>query len=318
MITWFPVIGTWNVENWRLRFMLGRFADVLLVILARLPRRWSQFLGQLVGLINNLLRTRAYRVTVANLRLCFPEMSDTDRERLVKNSLVSTGQTLMETPAVWRASSRVLDNWIARVSADDLLDDAIREGKGVILLLPHIGNWELFNAYFASRGKMTALYQPPRKPYLRHTMKKVRGHFGNEFVPTSVKGIARLYRVLEQGGVVTILPDQVPASGLYVRFFGNEALTDKLLSRLVLKTHARVVAVCVTRLEDGRFEVRFSAVDEAIYSTDIELSLRAVNVTVENCVREHPAQYQWEYKRFRERPPGKEKIYRFNRPKAFH
>ena len=318
MITWFPVIGTLNVEKRRPRLMLGRFAELLLWVLARLPRRISQFLGRLLGLINYLLQTRAYRVTAANLRLCFPELSEVDRERLVKKSLASTGQTLMETPAVWLASWPVLSNWITRVVADDLLDEAISEGKGVIVLLPHIGNWELFNAYFASRGKMTALYQPPRKAYLQRTMEKVRSHFGNEFVPTSVKGITRLYRVLKEAGVVTILPDQVPASGIYVPFFGNAALTDKLLSRLVLKTHARVVAVSVIRLEDGRFEISFTAVDGGIYSTDMEVSVRAINITVENCVREIPAQYQWEYKRFRERPPGEEKIYRFNKPRAFH
>ena len=180
------------------------------------------------------------------------------------------------------------------------------------------GNWELCNVYFAGRGKMTALYQPPRKAYLHETMKKIRSHFGNELVAANVKGIARLYRVLEKGGVVVILPDQVPGTGLYVPFFGIEALTDKLLSRLVQKTDARVVAACVTRLEDGRFEVGFRAVDEGIYSSDIETSVRAVNATVENCVREIPAQYQWEYKRFRERPGGEKKIYRFGRPEAFH
>ena len=282
------------------------------------PRWLSQFFGRLVGRVNFQLETRAYQVTSANLQLCFPELTDVERDSLVKASLLSTGQTLMETPAVWLAGQGVLEKWIVRVCSENLLDEALSGGTGIIVLLPHIGNWELFNVYFASRGKMTALYQPPRQVYLRQTMEKIRSQFGNEIVATNTRGLTRLYRVLEEGGVVTLLPDQVPASGLYVPFFGHQALTDKLLSRLVLKTGAKVVIACVIRLEDGRFEVRFRSAEENIYSTDIELSMRAVNVAVENCVEETPTQYQWEYKRFRERPTGERRIYRFNKPESFH
>jgi|TARA_B100002003_G_scaffold248005_1_gene280725 KDO2-lipid IV(A) lauroyltransferase len=298
--------------------MRGWFSHFLLLVLARLPRRVSQLLGRIVGHLSYLFRTRAYQVTVANLLLCFPELSDEERMKLVKKSLQSTGQTLMETPAAWLAGSSVLEKWIAGVSSSELLDEAIDGGNGTIVLLPHMGNWELFNAYFATRGKMTALYQPPRKPHLQKIMKRVRSRFGNELVATNVKGIARLYRVLKNGGVVTILPDQVPARGLYAPFFGNAALTDQLISRLALKTRARVVAACVIRLDDGRFEIKFSSVDEGIYSKDIELSVRAINATVENCVKEIPAQYQWEYKRFKVRPSGEKRVYRFNKPDAFH
>ncbi len=298
--------------------MRGRFVEFLLLVLARLPRQVSQFLGRLVGYVSYLFRTRAYQVTVANLLLCFPELSAADRQKLVKKSLQSTGQTLMETPAAWLAGNPVLEKWIAGTVSSELLDEAIDAGKGTIVLLPHLGNWELFNAYFATRGKMTALYQPPRKPHQQKIMQRVRSRFGNELVATNVKGVARLYRVLENGGVVTILPDQVPASGLYVPFFGNAALTDQLISRLVLKTGARVVAACVVRLDGGQFDIRFSLVDEGIYSTDLEQSVRAINTTVENCVKEYPAQYQWEYKRFKVRPSGEKRIYRFGKPDVFH
>lgn len=298
--------------------MRGRILELFLWILSRLPRRLSQFLGRLIGRLNWLLKSRSYHVTHANLCLCFPHMERAQREYLELQSLMNTGQTLMETPAAWLASGKRLSRWIRRVSHEQLLDDAIAEGKGVIILLPHVGNWELFNHYYSARGPMMALYQPPRKVYLQDMMKRIRSRFGNELVPTSVKGIARLYRALEDGGTVIILPDQVPANGIFVPFFGVDALSDKLLSRLVNKTGASVIAACVTRLGSGEFEVSFKAVDKNIYSTDIAISVRAVNKTVEDCVQEIPAQYQWEYKRFRERPAGEKRVYRFNKPDAFH
>jgi KDO2-lipid IV(A) lauroyltransferase len=298
--------------------MLGRIVELCLWILSRLPRRLSQFLGRSIGRLNWIFKTRSYHVTHANLCLCFPDMEEDERAYLEQQSLMSTGQTLMETPAAWLASRAQLSRWISRASGEHLLDAAIAEGKGVIVLLPHIGNWELFNLYYSARGKMTALYQPPRKIVLQEMMKRIRHRFGNELVATNVKGVTRLYRTLEEGGTVIILPDQVPSSGIYVPFFGVDALSDKLISRLVQKTGARVVAASVSRLENGQFEVGIKTADDNIYSADIVTSVRAVNKTVEDCVREIPAQYQWEYKRFRERPTGQKKIYRFNKPEAFH
>ncbi len=318
MITWLPVIAGKIAWTWRVNPMLGRIIESCLWVLSRLPRGASQFLGRLIGRLNWLFKTRSYQVTHANLSLCFPDMEKGEREYLEQQSLMNTGQTLMEIPAAWLASPEQLGQWINRISGEHLLDTAIAEGKGVIILLPHIGNWELFNLYYSARGKMTALYQPPRKAYLREMMKRIRHRFGNELVATNARGITRLYRRLEEGGTVIVLPDQVPASGIYVPFFGVDALSDKLISRLVQKTGARVVAATVTRLENGQFEVGIKAADDTIYSDDIVTSVRAVNKTVEDCVREIPAQYQWEYKRFRERPAGQKKVYRFNKPEAFH
>ena len=304
-------------ENW-VSFLLGKLVQTLFWLLSKLPRQASQLIGRWVGRINIVFKTRSYLVTMVNLELCFPEMPDSERESLARRSLLSTGQTLMETPAVWLAEPAILNNWIVSVVNEELLDEAISSNKGVIVLLPHIGNWELFNVYFAQRGKMTALYQPPRQPYLKDMMEDIRGKFGNEMVPTNVKGVARLYKVLQAGGVVTILPDQVPAKGLYVSFFGVDALTDQLISRLVNKTGALVVAVSVVRDEDGHFRIVIQAGDESINTADIEASILGVNKTVEKLVMDVPEQYQWEYKRFRERPKGEKKLYRFGKGRRVH
>jgi KDO2-lipid IV(A) lauroyltransferase len=265
-----------------------------------------------------MFKTRSYLVTNANLEICFPEMSDAKRENLVRLSLLSTGQTLMETPAVWLSRPERLKNWIARVVNEKLLDEMERSDKGTIVLLPHIGNWELFNVYSVGRGKMTALYQPPRQAYLQGVMENIRGKFGIEMVPTNIKGVTRLYRVLQEGGRVTVLPDQVPATGLFVPFFGVEAYTDQLVSRLVKKTGSLVVAVSVVRMEDGRFEIVIEPGDEDIYSSEIKTSVLGINKTVEKLVMNAPEQYQWEYKRFRKRPKGEKKMYRFGKGEGIH
>ncbi len=289
---------------------LSRLTEAGLRLLAVLPLGLSRWFGKVLGLFNFYLGTRAAKVTAENLDLCFPGIPEAERRLLAKKSLSQTGQTLMEVPAAWLGSARRISRWINKVENEDLLDDAVEAGNGVIVLLPHLGNWEMFNVYFATRGKMIALYQPPRNQDLQSLMAKIRQKFGNELVPTSVKGIARLYRGLAEGRVVTILPDQVPMTGEYAPFFGQPALTDVLVSRLQKKTGARIVC-CTVRRESPGFVVSFLEPDERIYSADVRESLAGLNATIEKSISNCVEQYQWEYKRFRERPEGSKKLYKF-------
>ena len=280
-------------------------------LFASLPLGLSRWTGEVIGKVHHLLDTRAARVTHDNLALCFPALSKKERSSLEKRSLIHTGQTMMEIPAVWLGNFKRVRGWILEVENENLMDEAINQGRGVLVILPHHGNWEMFNVYFASRGTMTALYQPPRQDLLKPLLEGVRQKFGNELVATNVKGLARLYRCLKQGQTVTVLPDQVPANGEFAPFFGHEALTDVLVSRLLKKTGAVAVCCVVIRQKSG-FKVRFSSVEEEIYSSQMTESLTALNSSIESCIADYPEQYQWDYKRFRERPVGMKKLYKFN------
>ncbi len=298
--------------------MLGKLVLAVISLIALIPRPAAQWMGRKVGHFNYLRNTRSCQVTRTNLSLCFPDMAPGPLEKLVRSSLEHTGQTMMETPAAWLSSIDELQDWIVDVENESLVTDPLSRGEGVVLLLPHIGNWELANVHCVRFGPQKALYHPPKQPYLQAMMAKVRLKYGHEIVPTNRKGIATLYKSLNEGGMVVVLPDQVPASGRFVPFFGVQSLTDQLSSRMIQKTGAKAAAVLITRRPDGRFDVKFRPVDEAIYDPDLDKSVRAVNSTVENLVLECPEQYQWEYKRFRERPAGETKLYQFNKDQGVH
>ena len=286
----------------------------LMTLMSWFPRRLSGLLGNFIGYLNLKFQTRSAKVTRTNIDLCFPELTEIERSRLVAQSLKNTGKNVMETPAAWMGSFNRMSKWITRVENREVLDQAYAQGNGVVIILPHLGNWELFNVYYAHHpmGEMAGLYQPPDKPYLQRIMEEIRGRFGNELVPTTRQGITRLYRCLGNGGLVTILPDQVPETGDFVDFFGEKALTDRLISRLIAKTGARVVCCFIKRLpENNGFSACFREPDADIYATDRITSMAGVNKSVEACVREVPAQYQWEYKRYRERPSGELRVYNY-------
>lgn len=275
----------------------------------------NQWLGRSFGVLNDILKTRAAQVTRENLGLCLSNWSSEDLDHLTRESMRHTGMTAFETPAVWLSSPARKNQWIGKVENEHLLDAAMSSAQGTLVLLPHLGNWEMFNAYFATKGSMTALYQPPRQQWLKPFMETIRG---DNLVATNQQGLKTLFNTLRAGGVVTVLPDQVPATGEYVPFFGQAALTDRLVPRLLAKTGARAL-MCIVYREQGKFNVRFSEPDAELYDNDVTKALAALNRSIEASVSDYLAQYQWEYKRFRERPAGKKKLYKFNdQPDSYH
>jgi len=181
--------------------------------------------------------------------------------------------------------------------------------RGVILLAPHLSNWELFG-FFASEGvEANFMYQPPASSGLDELLRQARSRSGVKMAPTNKRGVAQLLAALNNGEMVGILPDQVPAdeSGEFADFFGEPALTMTLVSKLAQRTGAKVYCGYARRLERGQgFTAVFREADPAIYSKDLRESVQGLNNSVEKVVREAVSQYQWEYKRFRRRPDNSE------------
>lgn len=293
--------------------------DVLLRGLLRtqaaLPLSVNRWLGRCLGLINYKLKTRSAAVTEVNLKTCFPDMPSEEITALAQLSMQHTGMTAFETPSVWLSDHKRSAAWITAVENEELLDEAMASDRGTLILLPHLGNWEMFNVYFATKGRMTALYHPPRQDWLKPLMSKIRG---DNLVPTNRQGLTTLYKELEAGHVVTVLPDQVPASGEFAPFFSEPALTDRLVPRLIKKTGARAL-VCIVYRQTKGFTIRFEEPEPGLDDDDLQVALGALNRSVEHSMRDHVSQYQWEYKRFREQPPGYKKLYRFgSKPEYYH
>src|SRR5690606_1242781 len=143
---------------------------------------------------------------------------------------------------------------IRRVEGEELVEEALARGQGLIMLGPHLGNWELVGLYLSSRFQMAALYEPPKLQEFESFMIDQRSRVGSELVPTNKRGVMRLLQILKAGGLVAILPDQEPdlAGGEFAPFFGVQANTIKLVSKLIQKTGAQALCVFAKRLPDGR------------------------------------------------------------------
>lgn len=189
----------------------------------------------------------------------------------------------------------------------DALNQAIVAGEGVILLAPHLSNWEVFGFYTADSTSSVFLYQPPKLAALDSLLQQTRSRGGIKLAPTNRQGVAQLLKSLHKGELVGVLPDQVPTDGggLFAPFFGQQALTMTLVGKLLARKKVPVFCGYAERLPDAKgFKVVVLPADELIYSDDLAESVQGMNRSVEACVLRALPQYQWEYKRFRRQPDG--------------
>ncbi|HHX81665.1 MAG TPA: lysophospholipid acyltransferase family protein [Pseudomonadaceae bacterium] len=292
--------------------MKYRFIIAFFHLMARLPLRLSRALGRLLGSLAWVFGSRMRKVTLTNIALCFPELDLQAQRSLARESLRHTFMTLTETGAVWLWPGARSLGLIQEVEGKGLLEEAKAQGKGVIVLAPHLGNWEMVGLYLnaCGLGPSFQLYQAPADAQLAALILKARSRLGATMVATDNKGVAELLRALRTGHIAGILPDQVPgeAGGQHAPFFAQPALTMTLLNRLQQKTGAIVVAAFAERIAGG-FKLHLQAPDAGIYAADMEEALAGLNRSVEQLVRLAPVQYQWEYKRFRRPPAGQPSVY---------
>lgn len=250
--------------------------------------------------------SRAARTTRTNIDLAFPEESAAWRQGLVRASVRHTAMTVFEAAALWTWPLARFAGMVRDVRGESALRRRSR-GRGALVLVPHFGNWEFLGYYLNTLEPVTPLYERPASPAVDAALLAARARFGSRPAPDSVAGMRQLVTALRGGGMVAILPDQVPRQGVIAPFFGQPAQTVAVVAKLLRRVAADVFVASAARVAGG-FAIRVDTADAAIQDADLVASATAMNATVEAVVRRNPAQYQWEYKRFRF--PGQPNVYR--------
>lgn len=253
------------------------------------------------------LPNRARDTTRTNLSLCFPEKTEPEITKLTRASLQNTACTALEMGKAW---SGPIENTLALVTRSRGLDEfqeALASNQGVVLLAPHLSNWEIFGFAACDGTVSNFMYKPPKIVAMDKLLRQTRSRSGVKLAPANRQGVAQLLKALKAGELVGILPDQVPEEdgGEYASFFGHTALTMALASRLLQRVDAKMFCGFAKRLPAAQgFELIIMPADQQVYSKDLATSVEGINRSVELCVNEAVDQYQWEYKRFRRQPGG--------------
>ena len=276
-------------------------------LLTRLPWLWLRALADLLAWAWRRLDARESQVARRNLQLVYPEMLPSQREGLRARVLRTTARQALETLRFWTRPHAENLTRLAERHGEKLYDDALAAGKGVIVVAPHFGNWELLNQWLSSRGPIAIVYAPPDSPVGDAFLLRVRSADNIRQVRAEGPAVRQLWKVLKGGGAVGILPDQQPklGDGEFAPFFGIQALTMTLVSRLAERTGATVLfAWCERTGADLEFALHVQPAPPGIADPDPVVAATVLNDMIERIARRDPAQYQWTYKRFGARPPG--------------
>lgn len=247
-----------------------------------------------------------------NLQLCLPELTEDEREIFKKKRLTRMCQTLFEMSHIWIKPVEQIRSYLVATYDNSLFESAVDNEDGIIVLAPHIGNWEMMTVYLSQFRTLTAMYRPLKEPGLNRFIRAARERFNSVLVPTNSKGVRQIIRVLKSQGMVGFLPDQVPeknVGGVFAPLFGHQAYTMTLAHKLALKTKSKVFIGTAYQVKKG-FAVRMIPIDSSFYSQNPLKAAICLNEAIEKAILYQPIQNQWEYKRYRLQPESNKSLYK--------
>lgn len=275
----------------------------LLRMLALLPPRAGWAVGAAIGELARLLAPSRRRITRINLKLCFPELDDAARERLLRASFRAVGTALVEIGWSWWGVPKSLQ---LRFSGEEHLQEALAQGRGVLLLGGHYTPVELSGYQFSLLTPCAALYRPDNNPLMDRLIVERRSRF---CTPVSRRDLRSVRRALLDNRVVWLAPDQDFGyrGTVFAPFFGQTAATLAMPTRLAQLNDSPVLFVRHQR-EHGGYTLTLSPLPG--FGADAQADAAQFNATLEQAIRQHPEQYLWMHQRFKTQPDGRRKLYR--------
>jgi KDO2-lipid IV(A) lauroyltransferase len=289
--------------------MLARLGVFIFWLIHFLPFRVIVAIGNGLGILLYPLAAERRRVGMINLGLCFPEMSDDARKKLVRDHFKMFCRGLIERSILWWSSAERINSLIRVEGVEHF--EAIKD-KPSILLTPHFVGMDAGGQWIAQHTDTVCMYANQKNRYLTELLLKKRARFRNQHLYSRQEGLRPILKGMRKGMPFVYPPDQDQGikDGAFIPFFGVPAATMTSLPRIAQMTGAKVVP-SITRLLPGGegYVLTFYPAWENYPSGDDVADARRMNAFIEDRIREMPEQYFWLHKRFKTRPEGEARFY---------
>ena len=284
------------------------FGFGLSLLMTLLPYPLIIRLGRPLGRFLKRRTPKRVHITRVNLKKCFPEMAESDREVLLNSSFENIGIGVLEAAMAWWWPSWRLKRLVRFKGMENLECD-----QGVILLALHFTTIELAGRLVAMRHSIDAIYREHRNPVYEYMQRRQRLKYDPDGLLLRRRDVRGMLQSLRSGRAIWYAPDQDYGikQGVFVPFFGIPAATVTATSRYAALGRARVVPVTAQRLPGSMgYEIQFWPVWEGYPTNDLLGDTIRVNAFAEARVREAPENYLWLHRRFKNRPEGEKDFYR--------
>ena len=282
----------------------------LFKLFALFPLGALRGMGSLLGLVVLAFSSRTRRMVAANIAQAQKGAIGRGLElpsNLAWHAALRSGWLVTELPAIWCRPDRWKD---LVIDGGDQMSELLSRQKGLIVLTPHLGAFELAPRLIARHHPLSIMYRPARHASMEVLLQAFRPSQKIQMVPARASGIRHFLRTLKSGGVVGLLPDQVPVDGegVWAPFFDSPAYTMTLPLRLAQKTGAPLAWVVVHRVRSGwAMSVRHWALPfelDALQSPeDWAMAAHCMNREIEQLILGAPEDYLWTYNRYRRPRP---------------
>lgn len=295
------------------RYWGAWLACALIFLLAWLPWAVQRRLGAGIGALAYRLVAQRVDDTRINLRLCFPELSEDEREAMVRDVFRQGGIGIFESARAWFRPASAYRGRIDTIGAEHVLE-AARAGRGVIILGAHYSGLDLNGTAVASHFPLQVIYRPQNNPVLDWLIRSRRRRtFSGQIDHADMRS---LFKALKAGEIVWTSVDQDFGlrQGVMAPFFGYPAATLVATSRMARINHSPVVFVHFMRNPDERsYTLLFTPPLTDYPSGDDVTDATRINRELEGLIRRAPTQYMWFHRRFKSRPEGEVPPYRKKR-----
>ena len=282
----------------------------LFYILSIVPKGIFSYFVDIYLFLRIFKLTSTYKITKVNLEIAYPEASKNEIDLLSKLSLRETIISGYETIYTWGRKDFITNNTIFKVENNFLLNSLSKQNNGLIAVTFHNRSVDMILKWINSQVKTTSLYKKIKLNKLNNFVKRDREASGSKTFETSIGGVRKLLKALNDKKVAVFAADQVPKRGLgeYIKFFNKEAYTTTLVQSLALKTQAPVIYFYISSNTKGFLSIIIKRCNNSIYDDSKHKLL--LNYDIENLIRERPIDYSWEYKRFRRSKDVEENLYK--------
>ena len=276
-------------------------------ILKIVPLSVLQMLARFVAwIILRLPNASIMRTVRINVSLIAHTLGEVQKQTLIKDIIYHQCLTSIESIKTWAMPPKWSVAQIRDVHDKDILLEGLANPNGMLAIVPHLGTWEMMNAWLNQFGSPTIMYKPVRGKMTNDFVLQGRSRLNATLVPTDGSGVKAVFKTLKQGGFSIVLPDHVPkpSGGVIVPFFGIKTLTSTLASKLASKTKCALVGLSCIRRDDGRgFDIYCHRLDDpALYDRNTETATYALNLAMQHMIEGNYSHYMWGYRRFKHIP----------------
>lgn len=279
----------------------------LAFLLSRLPLSVLRFCGRVLGRISYLVARSRRVITEDNLRRAYPDKDDAWVKRTARLGFEHLLMVIVECIKTWGMSSDQIADTTRQHNLDALIE-ADSQGRGVLILSLHAGNWEWMGlAVPLFHRPISVVARPLDWPSVESIVAEWRVKTGNAALSRH-NSIRKIISCLKNGELVAILLDQSTDwyEGVWVDFFGRPTCTVKLMARLAATTGTPVVPAYNYRAPDGKFDVYYGPIIQPINTgdttRDVWEATQAYSSAMEEIIRRHPEQWMWMHRRWKIRP----------------